>query len=131
MSWRQRLATPFSEIVHRAMTRNLLSSICTALALLGVAAAAKGAPPPDANPSLAPWFQSLQRPGGGGSCCAAADCRRVQSRIGRGGYEVLLKGGVWVPVPPDKVLHRENPTGEAVACTKGPVVLCFVPPPES
>ena len=119
------------EILRHAMMRTLLFSICTAFALLGVAVTAKGTPPPNADPLLAPWFQSLQRPGGGGSCCSAADCRRIQSRIGRKGYEVLLQGGVWVPVPPDKVLHRENPTGEAVACTKGPVILCFVPPPES
>lgn len=35
----------------------------------------------------------------------------------------------WILVPPEKILARENPTGEAVVCyTKMIGVLCFVPP---
>lgn len=45
------------------------------------------------------------------------------------GYEVLLDG-VWVVVPRNNVLHRDNPTGDAVACTRGHLIFCFVPAPD-
>jgi hypothetical protein len=98
--------------------------------LLGLTTLARAAPPQDANPALAPWFESLERPDVGGSCCSISDCRRVQSRVGARGYEVLLDGA-WVPVPPYRVVHRENPVGEAISCARGHVIICFVPPPET
>ena len=91
---------------------------------------ARAAPPPDANPDWAPWFQSLERPDVGGSCCSIADCRRVQSRLGTVGYEVLMDDR-WVLVPGKRIVQgRENPTGEAVVCARGHVIICFVPAPE-
>ncbi len=110
--------------------RVLRSGVVVVFALLVTTAPTEGAPPANADPALAPWFQSLERPDGHGSCCATADCRRIQSRIGETGYEVLLDG-LWVSVPRSAVLHRRNPTGDAVACTRGHVILCFVPAPET
>jgi hypothetical protein len=114
----------------RRLTRVQRSRIIVIIALLASTTATKGAPPLDADPSLSPWFESLQRPDGAGSCCSTADCRRVQSRLADKGYEVLLDE-VWVVVPPDKVLHRDNPTGDAVACTRGHLIFCFVPAPDA
>jgi len=108
------------------MRKIILASLIIALTTL-----ARAAPPPDADPALAPWFQSLQRPDVGGSCCSIADCRRVQSRLGKTGYEVLLDDR-WVLVPGKRVVQgRENPTGEAVVCARGHVIICFVPAPET
>lgn len=110
------------------MTRELNFGII-ALALLVSAAPTKAAPPPESSKSLEPWFESLQRPDGTGSCCSMADCRRVQSRLSGKGYEILLDD-LWIVVPPNNVLHRDNPTGDAVACTRGHLIFCFVPAPE-
>lgn len=104
------------------MLRLLLACV---LVLTAVAARAK--PPKNADPALAPWFQSLHQPGTGISCCALADCRQVDYRIGTNGYEALV-GSRWVAVPNDKVLQRtDNPTGRGVLCrTPGGEILCFV-----
>ena len=107
---------------NKIITREWRSGIAILLAALITAAPTKGSPPPNADPSLAPWFESLQRPDGTGSCCSTADCRRVQSRMADKGYEVLLDG-VWVVVPRNNVLHRDNPTGDAVACTRGHLIF--------
>jgi len=112
------------------MTRERRFGIVLLFALLVSAAPTKGAPPREAGKSLAPWFESLQRPDGTGSCCSTADCRAVQSRLGDKGYEVFLDE-LWVVVPPNSVLHRDNPTGDAVACTRGHLIFCFVPAPEA
>ena len=111
------------------MTRERSFGNIVVFALLVSAGPSSGAPPRNADKSLAPWFESLQRPDGTGSCCSLADCRGVQSRLGNQGYEVFLDG-LWVAVPPKSVLHRDNPTGDAVACTRGHLILCFVPAPE-
>jgi hypothetical protein len=113
----------------RRLMREQRSGILVLFALFVGTAAAKGAPPLNADPALSPWFESLQRPDGAGSCCSTADCRRVQSRLHDKGYEVLLDE-IWVAVPPGKVLHRDNPTGDAVACTRGHLIFCFVPAPD-
>ncbi len=47
-------------------------SLATMLLLI---ASAYGRPPENADPTLAPWFQSLSIPGTGISCCSIADCR--------------------------------------------------------
>ncbi|HLI12862.1 MAG TPA: hypothetical protein VKY65_14815 [Alphaproteobacteria bacterium] len=101
--------------------------------LLGArAVVAHAAPPPDADPALAPWFQSLRQPGTGASCCGLGDCRMTESRIVNGHYEALV-GNHWTVVPPDKILQRtDNPTGRAVICwvpLRG--VVCFVRAPET
>ena len=59
-----------------------MKSIVMAGASLGLlAGVAEANPPPDADMSLAPWFQSLKQPGTGMSCCSMADCRPADFRI--------------------------------------------------
>lgn len=92
-------------------------------------------PPPDANPALHGWFQSLRQPGTGLSCCGNSDCHILGSkqwRAGRGGYQVHI-GNAWVGVPRGRVLeHQSNPSGGAVACYDDRrIVFCFVPGPEA
>lgn len=115
--------------------KRLLACLLWAL-LLSVAHAA---PPEGADPRLAPWFGSLERPDVGGSCCSLySDCRFVESsdlRIGAKGYEARLKPGdfkvdapTWVVIPNEKILQRyDNPDGRAVVCWMPNLgVLCFV-----
>jgi hypothetical protein len=114
------------------MTR--ISALAFSLALLAAAAvgSACAAPPENADPTLAPWFQSLKQPGTRVGCCSVADCRPVDSRIVGNHYEVLI-GDRWTEVPPDRVLeHEPNPLGRAVACwTPRFGILCFVRPTEA
>jgi hypothetical protein len=107
-------------------------------ALMLVVAPAFAAPPDNADPRLRDWFQGLRQPFSGAPCCSIADCRRTEARQGADGWEVLIDDnfGVrisfWAPVPRNKVLKIENPTGQAVACFIPSVgVMCFVPPPET
>jgi hypothetical protein len=99
-----------------------------------------GAPPPGADESLAPWFQSLMVPPGNGAmsntpCCSLADCRNAQYRATATGYEAFIDRktfgsdapDAWLPVPGVRVLHRkDNPTGEAVICWYQGEIRCFV-----
>ncbi len=107
--------------------RHLISGV-----ILLLACQAHAAPPPDADPKLAPWFNSLRLPQSAVPCCSMADCRSVLSRLVNGHYEAFVEGK-WVSVPDDKVLTRpDNPTGHAVVCwTPFAGVLCFVKAPES
>ena len=115
-------------------------------ALAGALAAlpVRAAPPENADPALAPWFKSLNRPWRPGSgavilCCDVSDCRVTESREVGDHYEALIdqrfpgvSGWSWQPVAPHAVLHRkENPTGGAVACWHEGEVLCFVRPEET
>ena len=100
---------------------------------------AVAAPPDSRDPALTPWFESLKQPGTGAPCCSIADCRTVESRQDRDGYEVLIDGRwkmsvpFWLHVPPDRIIDGiDNPTGRGVVCfTPEAGILCFVPPPES
>ena len=89
-------------------------------------------PPPNADMSLAPWFEGLRQPGTGMSCCSIADCRQTDFRTIGTHYEALIDGQ-WRPIPPDKILDRiDNPTGRAVVCyTPSLGVMCFVRGPET
>ena len=100
--------------------------------VVGHATAARAAPPPDADPTLAPWFNSLRQPWTNALCCSVADCRQVESRLSDGHYEALIEGQ-WRRVPDQLILNRDdNPTGHAVACwTPASGILCFIRPPES
>jgi len=93
---------------------------------------AVAAPPDNADPTLAPWFQSLRQPGTGISCCSMADCRATEYRTSAFGYEALIEDK-WLAVPPDRVLqHTDNPTGRAIVCyMPGRGILCFVRPAET
>ena len=99
--------------------------------MLLIASRAHAAPPPDADPALAPWFRGLQAPDTGRSCCSVADCRPTEVRTRSDHYEVLI-GYQWLTVPSEKILNRsDNPTGRAVVCwTPAFGIMCFVHGPE-
>jgi len=107
------------------------------LSLLLATEPAHAAPPPAADPSLAPWFHDLRRPGTGFPCCSEADCRNVEARAAGNRTEVFIgreafgsrAPNAWVLVPPAHVLAGlENPTGGPIACWAAwGGVLCFVP----
>ena len=97
--------------------------------LLGSVTAFAG-PPPDvenADPAQSKWYEGLQQPKTGMSCCSIADCRPTEYRIKDNHYEVYIDTK-WLPVPPDKILHRyDNPTGRAIVCwTPALGIMCFV-----
>lgn len=123
---------------HRDMTGRVSRKIAIA-AGLALSQAAVAAPPDNPNPALAPWFESLKQPGTGASCCSIADCRTVEFRQDRDGYEVLIDGRwklsapFWLRVPPNRIIDRtDNPTNRAVVCfTPEAGILCFVRPAES
>jgi hypothetical protein len=100
--------------------------------VFGLIGSATARPPPDADMTLAPWFQSLRQPGTGMSCCSIADCRKTDFRIQGDHYEALVEGA-WVDVPTDKVLSRmDNPTGRAIVCyTPARGIMCFIRGPET
>lgn len=107
------------------MTRWIVATLIALACMVDVPA--WPAPPENADPSLAPWYQGLQQPDTGVSCCSIADCRPVEDRVGPNGYEVLLEDE-WRPVPPEKILQGKfNPTGRAVVCSSPALgILCFV-----
>jgi hypothetical protein len=101
------------------------------LAFLGTAGTAAAAPPPDPDPALAAWFDSLKQPGTGARCCSIADCRPSPYQQTAEGYRVLMNGR-WRDIPPDKILQKTgNPTGEAIVCSIDGQILCFVRPADS
>ena len=106
-------------------------SLAAGLALISIAAAAAPPPGSDPNSPAAAWFRDLMRPDTNTSCCDASDCRNVDSRITPDGWEARI-GARWLPVRPDRVLHQNNPTSQAVACYLPWLgIICFVPPPQS
>lgn len=109
----------------------------------------QAAPPPNPDPGLAAWFQSLKRLDANGnevSCCSEADCRGVSAWIGSAGYEVLVDhktfgipeitwlsafGNLepfWDKVPNEAILQgKDNRLGRPVVCwTPWRRVICFV-----
>ena len=108
---------------------SLVMSIAT---MLCCAASAWAAPPPDADPVLAPWFRSLRQPWTNALCCSESDCRPVEARLHDGHYEALIDNA-WRPVPDHLILERsDNPTGRAVACWTPYIgIHCFVRAPDS
>ena len=117
----------------------VVAKIGVALAGIVVAEPAVAGPPENADPKLAPWFESLRQPGSGVPCCSIADCRTTEFRQDREGYEVLiderwkLSSKFWLRVPDSRIIDKiDNPTGGAVVCfTPEAGILCFVRPPES
>jgi hypothetical protein len=106
---------------------------------LALSRAAAAAAPDSPDPALAPWFESLKQPGTGAPCCSVADCRTVEFRQDRDGYEVLIDGRwrmsapFWLRVPSNRIIDRtDNPTNRGVVCfTPEAGILCFVRPAES
>lgn len=98
------------------------------------ASAAWGHPPPGEPGPFSAWFQSLRVPNGSVGCCSVADCRHVEYRVSGDHYEAFVDGATfpgagtgWIAIPNGVVLHRPNPTGEAVLCWWGGEPRCFVP----
>lgn len=114
--------------------RNIAIAVGLAFSQVAVAA-----PPDNPDPALAPWFESLKQPGTDAPCCSIADCRTVEFRQDRDGYEVLIDArwkmstSFWLRVPPNRIIERiDNPTNRGVVCfTPEAGILCFVRPPES
>jgi len=100
------------------------------LSLFAVPAIAR--PPPNADMTLAPWFQGLRQPGTGMSCCSIADCRQTDFRTKGSHYEAMVEGE-WREVPQSTILEQiENPTGHAVVCyTPSRGIMCFIRGPET
>jgi hypothetical protein len=107
--------------------RTLLWPAALTMAAFVCPSFAQAAPPPNADPALAPWYQSLRQPNTGVSCCSVADCRAADYRTNGDHYEVLIEDK-WVVVPKDKILqHIDNPVGRAVVCwTPALGIMCFV-----
>lgn len=88
-----------------------------------------------ASPEAA-WYRSLSRPDltsitGKVVCCGVEDCVPTAYRITADGYEVPSADGLgWETVPPEMVIHTENPIGRAVLCRYGVTIRCFVPSAE-
>ncbi len=108
-------------------TLRLAAALLTAVS---ISTPARAHSPMGVDPSLAPWFQALQQPDGGGSCCNDRDCELVQARVTPKGWEAFVDKA-WLAVPPERLLQRhDNPTGSAVLCHIEKNVLCFIPPVE-
>ena len=81
---------------------------------LALSQAAVAAPPDSPDPALAPWFESLKQPGTGAPCCSIADCRTVEFRQDRDGYEVLIdsrwkmSNPFWMRVPPNRIIDEST-----------------------
>ncbi len=76
---------------------------------------------------LGQWFKSLRQPGTGASCCDLSDCHPTEFEIAGDHYRAVVNG-VMVDIPNDKVLHNVgNPLGQAVICSIGNTIYCFVP----
>jgi hypothetical protein len=118
------------------MLRNPVPWILAALSwllIITVAQLAFGAAPVGADPTLAPFYQSLKQPGTGGICCSMADCRPVQVRFLRGRMQVFIGPQFpqpsldWRDVPAEVVIHDvPNQAGEPIACWYGKQVRCFI-----
>jgi hypothetical protein len=116
------------------------TSLAALLLPLLLASAAYAKPPPgaDAESPLGQWYNSLHQPHDGISCCALADCRPVEMKLGGNHYWVFIgeqfeeAPNKWIEVPDEAILHVQNNAGQPVACWS-PVtgLLCFVPGPEA
>ncbi|HZT51685.1 MAG TPA: hypothetical protein VFA22_07125 [Stellaceae bacterium] len=136
------------------LDRLIFAAAIGVLLLIG-AVVASAAPPPNADPALRPWFDSLVANNGTHCCGPEVDCRATGARIVKDHWQALLDPAIWpsavgagvtkptwIDIPPTAILHRnDNPIGEAVLCWHrwamdagvglSSAVLCFVPPAES
>jgi hypothetical protein len=134
----RRVTLLLASTAHHETAGRIGGKIAVAVGL-ALSQAALAAPPDNPDPALARWFESLKQPGTGASCCSIADCRTVEFRQDRDGYEVLIDGRwkmsipFWLRVPLNRIIDGiDNPTDRGVVCfTPEAGILCFVPPPES
>lgn len=120
-------------VTRIARTLGSIVLLIVTVLLSGPLAPSDAAPPENADPALRDWFQSLKQPGTSISCCSISDCRPVEYRLAKDGYDALVNGH-WVRVPAGKVLHHTaNPTAQGILCQQpfGGSILCFVPASES
>lgn len=96
-----------------------------ALAGVTLSYCAQFAPAHEGGDALSAWYRSLRTPEGG-LCCSEADCRPIEARLAGDHWEIATASG-WLPVPPERVLKRDNADGRPIACILGGRVLCFVP----
>ena len=87
----------------------------------------------------AEWVRGLVNPNTGLGCCSLSDCRVVDYRLTADGYEAFISRetfpyapDLWLKVPEHVVVHKDNPTGFAVACwavwyDKSEGFFCFTP----
>ena len=118
------------------MPGRLTSTLAAATLLYTYQPPLRAAPPPNADPDLAPWFKSLRQPQTNLSCCDRSDCRTVRYRIVDGHFQAFIGSEFarwqnppydWVDVPENAILHHlDNPTGEGVACWAGAKIICFI-----
>ncbi len=118
------------------MPGRLVSALAAAGLIYAYQPPSRAAPPPGADPDLAPWFRNLRQPETNLSCCDRSDCRTVRYRIVNGHIQAFIgqefarwqnPPNTWVDVPETSILHNhDNPTGEGVACWGGARILCFV-----
>jgi hypothetical protein len=104
--------------------------------LVGVLLRVQAAWGHDGNAQMDQWYRSLVAPDGT-SCCNMKDCAPIEARIRDGQWEVvdptritasIPPQPVWLPVPPEAVLRRDNQDGRPIACFVGGFLKCFVPP---
>jgi len=118
------------------MRQRIFPALVAAVLICFYHAPLRAAPPPGADPNLAPWFQGLRQPQTNLSCCDRSDCRTVRYRIVNGHFQAYIGGEFarwqnppydWVDVPDESILHNhDNPTGEGVACWAGAKIICFI-----
>ena len=115
----RRVSLLLASTAHHETAGRIGRKIAIAVGLT-LSQAAVAAPPDSPDPALAPWFET---PGTGAPCCSIADCRTVEFRQDRDGYEVLIDGRwkmsnpFWLRVPPNRIIDRtDNPTNRAVVC---------------
>lgn len=86
------------------------------------------------DPAMHAWFESLQNPATGISCCGQSDGHIMDMKDVRndGSAWQVRVNGAWVNVPPEAVLDRvDNPTGSFVAFWSAAWpdhIYCFVRP---
>ena len=116
-----------------ARMRAVLVTLMAAHAMLLLVHPARPAPPDNADPALAPWFNSLRSPWTNALCCSIARLSSTNSRINGDHYEAFV-GGQWRSVPPDAVLRRtDNPNRfvqSSMPGTPSAGIMCFVRGPE-
>lgn len=118
----------------------ILTMLATMLVALFFTAIAFARPPAGVtlDPQVHAWFESLQNPATGISCCGHSDGHVMDLKDVRNkgdGWQVRIDGA-WVDVPAAAVLNRvDNPTGGFVTFwnryAPGPAgvsIFCFVRP---
>lgn len=85
------------------------------------------------------FYSKLNRPdlAGKHSCCNLSDCRPTVERRSPHGYYEVMVDGVWVIVPPKKIVPISAPDGGAHVCAQKAAVpgtgalYCVILPPET